>query len=272
MVLFDRRRASAAALVLVGAAALFLVSCVLARCGGLEAQAANVVLVRSASSPPPGSPANLVNETFTGVGYSDGPWNESSDDPGVVIDPNHTANCFVGTGWSGDCLRLSVPRFRTGNAYRDITPAAASTYHRIRVSIPSNPFTSDGDTSILYAAGVSSGTLTNCNPFCLNLKQDTGALLKFEIVFRNDIGAAVAYDISGALSVPYEGRVEIRWTDNGATDTWDWRIGGISQGTGTGDLNASSVGRVWFGTQAEYGMNVYLDNIGVGDTDWIGDN
>jgi len=49
---------------------------------------------------------NLLNETFTGVGYAVAGWTAGGS--GGTLDPDEAAACPVGTGFSGDCLKSST--------------------------------------------------------------------------------------------------------------------------------------------------------------------
>jgi len=67
-----------------------------------------VISKHRASAP---ATANLLNETFTNVvgGYSSSGWTEPGSGGTADEDAEAADGCGTGTGWAGDCLKISLP-------------------------------------------------------------------------------------------------------------------------------------------------------------------
>lgn len=183
-----------------------------------------------------GSP-DLLDETFNNAtDYDDAGWTPTTADGGSV-DPNTAdATCPNGTGWSGECMSTSAPAFGKGYSTNDTGTSNVLTFMRVRLYIDDEGWE---DTEGGYILGATTdGDPFGFQPPALVRLQKVGAQLQLRLDVKNSTNLDTIDIATDTLYC-----LEIKVDDNVTAGVgWEWRLGGVSQGSGGNDPGST---RYW---------------------------
>jgi len=149
-------------------------------------------------------------------------------------------------------------------AGHDFASTIAVSYSRIYLYISSEGL-ADGQAQVI-AATVSYTSWDN--PWRIDLVQ-TGADLYLRLNYYSG-GASTNLDLStGTVSTGQWYNVEVKYDVTGAA--WDWRIGGVSQGSGSLSGTVYGLDNFRVGPYVDsYAATIYYDSISIASDMWVG--
>ena len=215
---------------------------------------------------------DLAHETFDPTGY-DLTWSAASENSGTV-DPDSTTDPPISsTGFSGQSVYFNGNQSGNYNNYRirwDAGSAQTTVYQRFYVYI--SGWTPTWNQVAIISAGHTSSSAPmdeTTNTWRLELFQfeNTGWYLRMH--WGNDAVTAQTFSITTATTPKGPYRVEIMFSENGTSDSYEWRIDGTTIASGTANIGAApryfSIGKWGYN-----GAALYVDKYDLDSDEWPG--
>lgn len=200
---------------------------------------------------------NILNETFdTNPGYDDADWVESGT--GGTINEDFAAPAV--TGFSGECLRTYISGAWKGAKATNNIADSATIYFRTYLYINSENM---ADTK--YRNIIRFNSAGNQRIDILKTGSDLQLTFYTNGTLRD----------TETILVQTSYLLEVYLNNTGTTDSWEWKIDGVSKGSGSGSANLSGDSdSIVLGIITELADNhtidIYWDNVAVDTTGWIG--
>lgn len=212
---------------------------------------------------------NLLDETFEGTGYA-AMTGATLIGSGSSLDPDYaTSNAGSPAGWSAQCLRAIsvVPNTQARKNHTFGTALTGQLYFRDEFYIVSETIAT-GTANIIFSAY---NTGFTANIFHFWLKRDTPDF-KLVASVGNGGGTQEAVKFGITTGVRYTAEMSYHLT----THAWDFRVDGVSIGTGTAssataaDCQLLYIGSDVFNAASGNPVEVLHDNVGIGNQTWLG--
>ncbi len=207
--------------------------------------------------------SRFFDEKFEGAGYEES-WLGETVGSGCSLDEDANTSDILGSppDWDDQCLKVvsASPGFSVYNSA--FFSGEPNTWFRAETIITSEDLGEIDLVTLYYAQ------LSGRPAWIVYLYQISGFL--FFLFSCNHDGSPNSY-ISDPIALNTRYRIEIEW--DATSDTWEWKINGVSQDNGALTLthepgiNIFHVG-VWGGTNNA--ATIYHDLIAWDDADWVG--
>lgn len=200
--------------------------------------------------------ATGYDETSAGAGSN---WTEQADGGGTINEDFAVSSVPGGDpgNWGSQCVQIVRGSSGSTGITNDLDSSYATLYFRA-------DFVFD-NISVVSSWG----------PECIWLKDSNwNPVLQVYVINESgsySLGLVVAgTDPSDEYSIVESTKYRIDFYYAGATGDWEWKVNGVSQGTGSNG-SAANIQRVALGAwrQAGTGLEVYIDNVQLATDGWV---
>ena len=208
--------------------------------------------------------ARIFDEKFEGAGYEES-WTESVAAGCTIDEDADTADVSNPANWESQCCKIINAGSNAAFAYSQIGDGAIR-YTRIEVIFTDLASINDHGDKCHFAGSTSNGL--DAWAWALAAANQSGTKkIRFE-----------AYE-DGTVSVCYSNnviaedtlyRIEVKW--DSIANTWEWKINGVSQDSGSLTAGHTEMGAILLGCtlSTHFPMTHYCDLIAIDDTNWVG--
>ena len=205
---------------------------------------------------------NILSESFDPTG-GDATWSAGDVTGGCTSTLDQTSPSV--TGFSGQCYSSSIDTDAYSEAWHTWTDSAGRSvvYIRAYLYIQAEGL-ADGDSFKVFSYGTSA---TYPSEMFLELSQSGGSL------YLTVIGPSLAGDnVVISASTPY--LIEIYALNNGTSDSFEWKINEVSEGTQSGALFDNDFQKINIGvhpdTSKAASLSFYFDKLDISSSGWLG--
>lgn len=207
---------------------------------------------------------DILEESFDANPGADNSWTNGTIDPGCIADTDYQAPSVL--GFNSESLRIYIDSdaYSESSVKWEDSSARSAVYFRAYITVLSTALAEGEQYTILQYANAA---LTESISF--HIKNDA----TYGLVLRVSSSGGLSTDeIEIAEDTSY--LVEFYANNNGTSDSFDWKVNGISQGSQSGailddDFQAIIAGiylDVWYAAA----IDLAFDNIGVSASGWLG--